>query len=333
MAEYDALDLHPKSNTIVKYFDGWEVAKREAGLETYYFTDEECLASLQEAADKIGHSPTQDEYDALGLRPVASVIQQRFDGWDAAKAELGLQSRARVTYSEEECLAALTEAYDQLGRSPTTREYKALDLGPSVHAIKIVFGTWNAAKEIAGFDTTPSSHDLTYSEEDCINALKEAAEQLGTSPTIREYAALGIRPSVRVVRRRLGAWNDVKAELGLETYTDGSRSEGHYYGPNWQLIREQVMQRDEYECKKCGMELEKHVSKYRRSFHVHHLIKFDEFEHRAVANDKSNLVTLCMGCHRRIENRPLDQQCDSLGVPVPAVEPGSFGQTRLSRWT
>lgn len=54
-----------------------------------------------------------------------------------------------------------------------------------------------------------------YSKEDCIESLREAAEQLGHSPTTEEYAELGISPSKNTIARRLGGWNDAKKKAGV----------------------------------------------------------------------------------------------------------------------
>lgn len=333
MHEHDELDIYPKSNTISKYFGGWNVAKREAGLETYNYTREDCLDALREAADRLGRSPTKEEYRELGLEPCPGVFVQKFGSWDKAKAEIGLNSLVKVTCSEEDCLEALEEAREILGHSPTTREYRELDIKPSVHEIKVVFGSWNAAKEYLGYDTVPSSHEITYSKEDCIEGLTEAAEKLGASPTMREYNSLDVTPSLRVVRRRFGSWNAAKEAADLEKYDDGSCSTGRYYGPNWEIQREQVLLRDEYQCQKCGIELEAHIEKYHRGLHVHHLIPFENFQSYELANHLSNLVTICQRCHRTVETESVEHQCDLLGVPLPAVEPsGNLGQSTLNQF-
>lgn len=334
MDEYDDLDIHPKSSTITKYFDGWNTAKREAGLETYNYSEQDCLNAIQEAADHLGHSPTQQEYRDLGLKPSINVFQQKFGEWVNAKAEIGLNSRGSVTCSEQECLEALKEAHERLGHSPTTREYERLDIRPSIHEIKTVFGSWNNAKEEIGYETVPSSHEITYSKEDCIDGLKQASEQLGVSPTMREYSSLGIRPSGKVIKRRFESWNEAKDAAGLEKYSDGTRSDGHYYGPEWGMRRDQVLQRDEYQCQNCGIMVESHIDEYRRSLHVHHIIPFGEFNSHKVANHMSNLVALCQRCHKSMEAEPFERQCDILEIPSPAVEPGNIeGQQRLEHYT
>lgn len=59
-----------------------------------------------------------------------------------------------------------------------------------------------------------------YTEEDCIEAVKECAESLGKSPSIREYREYCKStelPSAYTVRKLVG-WNDAKEAANLETH-------------------------------------------------------------------------------------------------------------------
>jgi len=55
------------------------------------------------------------------------------------------------------------------------------------------------------------------SEDDCIDALREAADQLGESPTKADYEALGLTPASATIQRVMGGWNAAKDAAGLET--------------------------------------------------------------------------------------------------------------------
>jgi len=58
-------------------------------------------------------------------------------------------------------------------------------------------------------------------ESTCIEALREAAETLGKSPTKAEYEALERTPASATIRNRFGGWNAAKEAAGLETYEQG----------------------------------------------------------------------------------------------------------------
>ena len=67
------------------------------------------------------------------------------------------------------------------------------------------------------------------------------------------------------------------------------------YGPYWNRLRQKILLRDNYTCRNCGKTFE--VSE----LHVHHLQPFRTFADPAMANQASNLVTLCASCHHKAE--------------------------------
>jgi hypothetical protein len=65
---------------------------------------------------------------------------------------------------------------------------------------------------------------VTTSEEECVEAIEEAAERLGESPTKAQYEELGLTPSASTILRVVGGWNEAKTRAGLEvTPGRGSR--------------------------------------------------------------------------------------------------------------
>lgn len=57
--------------------------------------------------------------------------------------------------------------------------------------------------------------------EECIKALREAAEQLGESPTKAAYEELGLTPASGTIIRVMDGWNAAKEAAGLEIYRQG----------------------------------------------------------------------------------------------------------------
>nr|WP_299268926.1 hypothetical protein [Halorientalis sp.] len=52
-------------------------------------------------------------------------------------------------------------------------------------------------------------------EDDCVHALREAAQLLGDSPTGVQYGNLGLTPAASTALRQCGGWNDAKRLAGL----------------------------------------------------------------------------------------------------------------------
>ncbi len=65
---------------------------------------------------------------------------------------------------------------------------------------------------------------MPTTEAECIDALREAAERLGESPTKAQYEELGLTPASATILRQIGSWNEAKERAGLETNVSrGSR--------------------------------------------------------------------------------------------------------------
>lgn len=72
------------------------------------------------------------------------------------------------------------------------------------------------------YEATASTRVTT--KDDCLRGLREAAEQLGESPTKAQYEELGLRPSASTILRHCEGWNAAKEQAGLETNaSSGSR--------------------------------------------------------------------------------------------------------------
>lgn len=62
---------------------------------------------------------------------------------------------------------------------------------------------------------------MSTTEGECLDALREAAERLGESPTKKQYVELDVTPAASTILRVVGSWNEAKERAGLETYEQG----------------------------------------------------------------------------------------------------------------
>jgi hypothetical protein len=124
------------------------------------YTEEECLEALATAVDHYGEGPTQEEYDALGIRPSASLISERVGTWKLALAKVGAEKSPRRETTKARCLNAIRNLADDIGGEPTISEYKESGYSPSTSAIYTHCGSWEEAKKEAGVvgeeDRSPS---------------------------------------------------------------------------------------------------------------------------------------------------------------------------------
>jgi hypothetical protein len=67
---------------------------------------------------------------------------------------------------------------------------------------------------------------VSTSEDDCVRALRAAADRLGESPTKAQYEDLGLAPASATIMRVMGGWNAAKEAAGLETYDRKEHGKG-----------------------------------------------------------------------------------------------------------
>lgn len=80
------------------------------------------------------------------------------------------------------------------------------------------------------------------------------------------------------------------------TYKGGG---AHYYGPNWNRQRRLARERDGYICQDpaCDIDNTQHLEMWSEMLHVHHIVRFGNFDDYREANKLDNLITLCRSCH------------------------------------
>jgi DEAD/DEAH box helicase domain-containing protein len=99
-------------------------------------------------------------------------------------------------------------------------------------------------------------------------------------------------------------WFCVEPSIADRLIDEGVIFAPNDYGPDWDRIRSEILERDGHHCRKCGA-----GEPPGRSHDVHHLRPFREFGYRRgvndndkIANAPENLLTLCRACHHRVES-------------------------------
>lgn len=120
------------------------------------YSDEQLIAGVQQVANRIGRTPTYEEYRAhareLGIASVLT-LGKRFGGWQAAVVVAGLEPRphgrgrgSRRIWDQEACWRALERVADQLGNPPRFQSYVVLSTGrpdlPSGPTVRNQLGRW-----------------------------------------------------------------------------------------------------------------------------------------------------------------------------------------------
>lgn len=93
-----------------------------------------------------------------------------------------------------------------------------------------------------------------------------------------------------------GSSNAPPVKTGREAYNWKGTDEC-YRGPGWRRLRDVIRERDGWRCRRCGK------TPLRKHLQVHHIERAEDWTNPGSANDPSNLISLCTGCHRTVERR------------------------------
>jgi 5-methylcytosine-specific restriction endonuclease McrA len=94
--------------------------------------------------------------------------------------------------------------------------------------------------------------------------------------------------------------SDCLSEHRSKHYSADGRDRGKR-GVYWENQRAKAIERDNFECQRCGLTDKEHRAEQNIGLHVHHKNAAKTFESDKKAHELSNLITLCSRCHRLAE--------------------------------
>ncbi|GMA50148.1 hypothetical protein GCM10025857_15050 [Alicyclobacillus contaminans] len=140
----------------------WTEVGQQFGFETP--TEQDCINALREAA-AVYPGLSVGDYEKWRAnhpdRPNANAMLLMFGTWNAAKEKAGISLQAPHVHviSDEDMIRALKLCAEACGPSFGMRQYREWKMAhpehPSLAAICMRFGTWNAAKQRAGLTVSP----------------------------------------------------------------------------------------------------------------------------------------------------------------------------------
>jgi len=158
------------------------LAAFRAGMRRRY-SDEEILAELRAAAERMGRSPTMREFaQDPDARVHPQTVIEHFGTWNAAKRAAGLFPRRFLT--REELLEQLRGLGEELGRTPTARDLSARRRSvPSASLYAHTFGSLANALREAGYEVLQGEQRL----ERAIAQGASLARSLGRLPKMADW--------------------------------------------------------------------------------------------------------------------------------------------------
>ena len=163
--------------------DEAELAAFRAGMRRRY-TDDEILAELRAAAERLGRSPTMREFARdPDARVHPQTVIEHFGTWNAAKRAAGLFPRRFLT--RDELLEQLRALGEELGKAPSARDLAARGRSiPSASLYAHTFGSLGNALREAGFEVLQGEERL----ERAVDQGARLAVTVGRLPKMADWA-------------------------------------------------------------------------------------------------------------------------------------------------
>lgn len=292
-------------------FGSWNDAVRKAGhqpAKQWKVDREDLLAELRRLGSRLDSSPTAAKMDEEG-KFSSWVYLSEFGSWNDALEAAGYDRNQPDALSRAELQMELKRLRDELERTPRKRDMiKHGKYSPEPYMRR--FGSWNAALQSIG---APLNQPDPLTEEEACKELRTLYKRLGRPPTTTDVRKHGSCSPVPI-RRIFSSWEAalrVTEQQILEEYLlRKTLRPTQRFGENWHIKREEIIRRDDEQCVWCGMTRERHQDEYGMDLHVHHRIPRSEFVEASDqeiedADVQQNLLTVCAGCHRQLEQLPI----------------------------
>ena len=217
--------------TAAKAFGSWNNFLLAAGFQPNStprkamrgLTKEDLIVQFQNLANQLGHTPTIKEFNADPDCASVDTAAKAFGSWNNFLLAAGFQPnstprKAMRGLSKEELIVQFQNLANQLGHTPTIKEFNADPDCASVDTAAKAFGSWNNFLLAAGFqpNSTPRKAMRGLSKEELIVQFQNLANQLGHTPTIKEFGADPDCASVAPVVNRFGSWNNFLLAAGFQ---------------------------------------------------------------------------------------------------------------------
>ena len=93
-----------------------------------------------------------------------------------------------------------------------------------------------------------------------------------------------------------------------------------------------ILERDGYQCVRCGMSDKEHYKQFGTLLTINH-IDGNGWNSKTPNNNPSNLETLCFRCHTRIDNLRLKRYAQMIATPISSAKRREWGlMGAISKW-
>ena len=114
------------------------------------YTDEDLFEQARMLARELGRTPKKLEFDIDDRTASSKLCEDRFGSWKQFIILAGLSPRKPTGFTDEEIIGQLLSLARDLGRLPTSMEFKNSKKTTSLTTCYKHFGSWEGFLEAAG---------------------------------------------------------------------------------------------------------------------------------------------------------------------------------------
>lgn len=176
-------------------------------------------------AQDLGRVPKRREFEVCSLTASCTTIDKYFDSWNAFLREAGLKRdiEYRQKISDEDLISQVQMLANELGRTPTAKEYDMCEYTSAMFTITVRFGGWGQFIDAAGLTRNKTGRMKRITEEELIRQVQQLAEDLGRAPTAVQFNECRYVSSANAAKSRFGSWSKFLIAAGLTPNNRGRK--------------------------------------------------------------------------------------------------------------
>lgn len=118
-----------------------------------------------------------------------------------------LHHSAKKEYTKKDCIEAIKEVARKNNGNVSWDSYKDSKTEMSINTVIRRWGSWSMAKTVALKELGSYEKEKEYTKKDCIEAMKEVAQEINEKLTVSTYDNHAEYPSSSTILRKWGSWS------------------------------------------------------------------------------------------------------------------------------
>lgn len=183
------------------------------------------IEQIQWMTQELGRVPKKREFETCPLTASCSTIDNHFGSWNNYLQESGIRRDVeyRQKITDKELIGQVRRMSEELGRTPTAKEYDMCEYTSAVFTITVRFGGWGQFIDAAGLQRNKIGRMKRITADELIRQVQQLAADLGRAPTAVQFNECRYVSSANAAKSRFGSWSKFLIAAGLTPNNRGRK--------------------------------------------------------------------------------------------------------------